>query len=134
LLALGLTGCKLVDQRTFEPAASGPAAAALTRPDLPPLPLVTISFATPDIDWRPTLLEAVLAAQSRKADAAFEVVTPIPTAANQDVQDKYSAQGQLDGQLVARELQNDGVPADHVSVRFQGDQGAPGREVRVFAH
>lgn len=97
------------------------------------MPLVTISFAIPDIDWRPSVAQAVTAAQSRKPGAAFDVVTPIPISAAQKMQDQYVAAGQSDAQIVANELQSDGVPPDHINIRFQGDPGAPPREVFIYA-
>jgi hypothetical protein len=132
-LAQLLAGCRLVDQRTFEATPSGPRAAQLNRPDLPPLPLVTIGLTVPDLDWRPAVQQAVIAAESRKPGVAFDVVTPIPTSATQSVQDLYLKNGQQDGQMVARELQSDGIPPDRIGLRFQGDPGAPPREVRIYA-
>lgn len=132
-LLAALAGCKLVDQRTFEPAHAGPSAAALANARLPPLPLVTIDFAFADLDWRSSVQQAVTAAESRKPDAKFDVVTPIPTGASQTVQDRYIATGQADAKLVADELQNDGVPPARIGVRFQGDPGTPPREVFIYA-
>jgi len=131
VLAL-LGGCKLIDQRTFERAPTGPAAAQLARPDLPPLPLLTINPSKPDADWRTALADAVLAAGARKPDVSFEVVTPIPTSAKQPVQDDYARNGQADAQVVATALQSDGVLPERISLRFQGDPGAPAREVRLY--
>lgn len=129
---LALAGCKIIDQRTFEPPAKAPGAAALAQQALPKRPLLVISFRFPDADWKPAVRQAVLDAEARKPNVAFDVATPIPTSAPLDVQDQYSKAGLADGQAVARELQNDGVPPDRISVRFQGDPGAPDREVRVY--
>jgi hypothetical protein len=127
-----LAGCKLIDQRTFEPARSGPSATALARTNLPKLPLVTISFAFADLDWRPSVQQAVIAAESRKPAVEFDVVTPIPTSASQKLQDQYSATGRADALMVANELQSDGVPPDRIGIRFQGDPGVPPREVLIY--
>jgi hypothetical protein len=126
-------GCRLIDQRRFEPAAAAPEAAQLQRPVLPALPLVTIPFDQPDLDWRTPLLAAVLAAQSRKPDVVFDVVAPIPVAASDAAQDKAAAQGAEDARTVADAMQYDGVPADHVHLGYRGDPGQPPREVLVYA-
>jgi hypothetical protein len=135
LLALlaAFAGCRLIDQRLFEPAATAPEAAQLKRSALPPLPLVTIRFDQPDLDWQTPLQAAVLAAQSRKPDVGFDVVAPIPVAASAAAQDKASAQGVEDVRMVANALQYNGVPADHVHLGYRGDPGQPPREVLVYA-
>lgn len=131
LLVLG--GCKLVDQRTFERTPTGPAAATLAQPDLPKLPLLTISFAIADEDWGPSVHDAVLAAESHNPNVAFAVVTPVPTSASRDVQDTFIKQGQEDATLVANELQVDGVTPDRITISLRGDPGSPPREVRIYA-
>jgi len=136
LSPLLLAGCwapdwKLIDQRTFAPTHA-PETADVARANLPRLPLVTIRFDDLDDDYRPTLADAVEAAQSRKADVEFDVLTPIPTAAPQDEQEKFTQQGQEDAQEVATALAADGVSPDRVHIGFRGDPGAPAREVRVY--
>ncbi len=130
---LALAGCKLIDQRTFEPAAAAPTAADLARPALPPLPLLTIAFTVPDADWRPAVRDAVRAAEARKRDVVFSVVAPIPTTASRDAQDVATRQGQEDAALVAREVHLNGVPPERIAIGLRGDAGAPRREVRVYA-
>jgi hypothetical protein len=128
-----LASCKLVDQRTFESNTSAPATTDIARADVPKLPLVTISFTTPDLDWRPTLRAAVSAAQARKRDVAFLVVTPVPTAASRTVQDSFVAQGRDDAKAVAHEIHMDGIALDNITIGLRGDPGKPAREVRVYA-
>jgi len=125
-------GCKLIDQRTFERAKTAPTGAALTRGDLPARPLVVIDFAFADADWRAPLDEAVRSALLLNANARFAVVTPIPTGASQAEQDKFAKQGQADAQMIANQMQTDGVTPERISLRFQGDPGSPTREVRVY--
>jgi hypothetical protein len=89
-----LVGClppdfKLIDQRTFWPPHN-PTSADIARANLPPEPLVIIRFDQPDYDYRPALADAVQAAQARKPDVEFDVLTPIPTAAAQDVQERFA--------------------------------------------
>ncbi len=130
---LALAGCKLVDQRTFERTGTAPAATDLSRADLPKLPLLTIAFTIPDADWRPSVRDAVQAAEARKRDVAFSVVTPIPTTASRDAQDVFIKQGQQDATAVAQELHLNGIPPERITIGFRGDAGAPAREVRVYA-
>jgi hypothetical protein len=131
-LLLAFSGCRLIDQRTFEPAPTAPEAAQLKRAPLPPLPLATIRFDQPDLDWQTPLQAAVLAAQSRKPDVAFDVIAPIPVAAANAAQDKAAAQGAEDARMVADALQYDGIAADHVHLGYRGDPGQPPREVQVY--
>jgi hypothetical protein len=128
-----LAGCKLIDQRTFEGAPKAPSAADLAHRDLPPLPLLTVDPSNPDAGWQSQVADAVQAAEARKPDVRFAVVTPIPTSAAQKIQDLYSTNGQADAQAVAAALQSDGIPPDRIAISFQGDPGAPPREVRLYA-
>jgi hypothetical protein len=130
---LAVSACRLVDQRTFESKPATPAAAALARPELPKLPVLTITFASADDDWRPSVHEAVRAALAHKPDASFAVVTPVPTARSHEAQDAFTRQGREDATQVAREVQASGVNPDHVSIGLQGDPGSPRREVRIYA-
>ena len=133
LLTLALLGgCKLIDQRTFESTPKGPAAAQLAHGPLPPLPLLTVDPSNPNNNWESAVADAVLAAEARKPDVQFDVVTPIPTSATQKIQDLYTNNGQTDSQAVATALQSDGVPPERISLSFQGDPGAPAREVRLY--
>jgi nucleotide-binding universal stress UspA family protein len=128
-----LAGCRLIDQRTFESTPAVPASSTMARTNLPPLPLLVVSPAILGSDWRAAVAQAVQAAEARKPGATFDVVTPVPTAASPSVQADFTRYGQEDGQLVARELQSDGVPPERISLRLQGDPGAPPREVRIYA-
>jgi len=136
LLALPLLagGCRLVDQRTFQRAPAAPAASELQRQALLVLPLVTIRFDQRDIDWQGPLQEAVLNAQARKPDVAFDVIVPIPLGESREAQDRAQTQGQQDAILVANALLRNGVSADRVRLGFRGDPGRPPREVLVYAH
>jgi len=131
-----LAGClppdfRLIDQRTFWPSHA-PGTEDVARGALPKLPLAVIRFDDPDADYRPALADAVLAAQARKPDVEFDVLTPIPTAAPQEEQDQFARQGEADAQQVAMALQADGVLPDRVHIGFRGDPGSPAREVRVY--
>jgi hypothetical protein len=73
-------------------------------------------------------------AQVRNPSASFDVLTPIPTKASQDVQKQYIQQGSEDAAVVGRNLQEIGVDADRVRLGFRGDDGSPPREVRVYVN
>ncbi len=91
-----------------------------------------IRFDQLDNDYAPALADAVEAARARKSDVEFDVVTPIPTAAPQEEQDRFARQGAEDAQAVVNALGLDGVTPDRVHLGYQGDPGSPPREVLVY--
>jgi hypothetical protein len=132
-LALLLAGCvpttqggppymHLLDQRSF--AGSGQAPTAM--PALPPLPLATIRFTQPDIDFAPALAQAVEEALARKPDAAFDVITPLPKGAAPD------ARSEDEAAQVARSIAEQGVQPDRIHIGLVEDPGAATHEVRVY--
>ena len=132
VLGEAVAGCTLVDRRTFEGRDHAPAAADVARAKLPPLPFVTIDMANPDEDFRPSLANAVEAAEARKSDVEFDVLAPIPTTKTQDVQAEFAKNGEADTATVASALGYAGVSMDRVHVGFTGDPGNPSREVRIY--
>jgi hypothetical protein len=142
LLALVLSGCtitglrmadiKPIDQRSFEGPAQAPGAAGVARARLPRQPLAVIRFDQQDADFRPALAAAVNAALARKPDPSFDVLTPMPSSAAPDIQDRFARQGAIDAQEVANALAADGIPPDQVHIGLRGDPGAPPREVLVY--
>ncbi len=130
LLALG--GCRMIDQRTFARAPVGPDAAAQNRPVLPKLPVARLRPDDPQSDWRATLDAAVQSAIAHNPDARFELLTPIPTAAARDVQDRFASAGAAAAGVVAAALRQDGVDPAHITIGYQGDAGKPAPEVRLF--
>ncbi len=134
--SLLLAGCwppdfKIIDQRTFWPPHA-PTEADIARAHLPPAPLVTIRFDLPDSDYAPALADAVQAAEARKPDVEFDVLTPIPTSASQAVQNEFARQGAEDAQAVLDSLGADGVHPDRVHLGYRADPGSPPREVLVY--
>lgn len=131
-LVLLLAGCApslsppyltLIDQRTFNPAvAPNPADVRA----LPPLPLAVVRFDAPGIDYRPALARAVEAAQSRKPDADFDVVTPVARgkAPNPQAQDDATA--------IVRAIAEQGVQPEKIHIGLVEDAGTPAREVRIY--
>lgn len=125
----GLSGCTLIDQRTFNPAAGQPPVHATV--PAPPLPLAPPEPGAPPLlsirlpvppDWRSTVAKAVAAARARKRDVAFDVVeitagtTAGPEAAS--IADIIVAQG---------------VPASRVNLSARPIPNVA-HEVRVFVH
>ena len=141
-LALLLSGCtlsglrfsdlKLIDQRTFQGPTRAPTASDIAQAKLPAQPLLVIRFDQPDADFRPAVSDAVQAALARKPDPSFDVLTPMPSAADQETQDRFISQGAVDAQQVANALAAAGIPPDQVHIGLRGDPGAPAREVRVY--
>ena len=130
LLALG--GCRLFDQRTFAPASFPPDAAALARPVLPAEPALRLHPSDPTSGWRAALDAEVRETLARDPHAAFELLTPIPLAEKQPVQDRFARDGATDARTVAAALRQDGVAAGRITLGYQGDAGKPVREVRLF--
>jgi hypothetical protein len=128
-----LAGCELVDQRTVARwLGEAPAAPAEAGRALPALPLVVIRFDQPDVDYAPALSEAAQAALARKANAVFDIVTPVPTALPAAEQDAIARRGAADARAVADTLATQGVPPGQLRLGLVGDAGAPAREVRVY--
>lgn len=131
---LALAGCKMIDQRTFERAPEMPSQAALARPVLPAEPVARLQPADPGADWRATLAAAERQAIAANPDAAFDLLTPIPTDAKRTEQDRFARNGTADSQVVAKALLADGVAPARITLGFIGDAGHPVREVRLYAH
>jgi hypothetical protein len=134
LALLLLAGCKLIDQRTFASPGAAPTSAQVAPAALPPLPLVTIRFDDPDVDFRPVLAQAIEAVQARKENADFEVVAVVPANAPPEVQDRFVRDGSADTSRVATTLAELGVDPARVHVGFREDAGSPPRQVLVFVH
>ncbi len=130
LLLLALSGCKLIDQTTFYGEPPGQSELARARP--PAMPLVTIRYEQGDPDLHDILAPVVEAAQARKPDVVFDVLTPMPTQASPEVRDRFAAQGEADAKAVATGLAAEGVNQDHIHMGFRGDAGNPPREVLIY--
>ena len=134
LLLLG--GCELVDQRTVARwlggKAEAPSKAEIAGAALPALPLVTVRFDQPDMDYAPVLATAAEEALQRKAGAVFDVVTPVPTILPREEQDEFVRRGADDARAVAAALATAGVPPEQLRLGLRSDAGQPVREVRVY--
>ena len=131
-LLVAVAGCTLVDQRTFQRAAPGPAAAEIARAKAPALPLVSIRLDQPGADYRPALAEAVQAAQQRKPDVTFDVLAMVPSQATAGEQDRRAGEAAQDAREVAAAMVAVGIPQDRMRLGLRGDPGTPPREVRIY--
>lgn len=124
-----LSGCTLVDQRTFNPDAGRPPVhpkppappAPLAPPEPGPPPLLSIRLPAP-ADLRATLARSVAAARARKRDVAFDVVeiTPGTSAGAEAVE-------------IANLIVAQGVPVARVRLSARPIPNVAS-EIRVFVH
>ena len=131
LASAGLSGCTLVDQRTFNPQAGMPPPRPTPPPAraAPPLapaepgapPLLSIRLPAPS-DLQATIAKAVAAARARKRDVLFDVVEFTPgTVAGSEAAE------------IARIIVAQGVPAARVNLSARPIPNVA-HEVRVFVH
>ena len=129
LALVAVSGCALVDQRTFNPQAGMPPVHP-TPPKPPPAlapaepgspPLLSIRLPAPT-DLRATVAKAVAAARARKRDVVFDVVEITPgTAAGSEAAE------------IAQIIVAQGVPAARVNLSARPIANVA-HEVRVFVH
>lgn len=131
---LAQSGCKLVDQRTFDAAANRkpvptyPAAPPAARP-LPPL--ATVRFGAAPESWQPDLSAIVREALSRKPGALFTVQTVVPATGTPEQQAAAIRQAvQSGGQIVAQTIQDAGAATAQINMTATTD-AVPVPEVRV---
>ncbi len=137
LILAALPGCTLIDQNTFNPAASAvpiipaaPAVAVVPAPPGPP-PLLTLQPGQPAQD---AVRQAVAAARRRKPDVVFDVVAMVPagTAADGAVAENQAASSSAEAGAVAHAITAQGVPPGRVRLFARPEAGLTGREVRVY--
>ncbi|MBC7634583.1 MAG: hypothetical protein H7251_03165 [Acetobacteraceae bacterium] len=116
-----LTGCTLVDQRTFYPPAK-PAAGQLaeagrqTRPDL------IIRLGAREPDWHPAIAALVEQSLARRPDARFEIIAAV--GANGAALEQTRA-----ARDVAQAMGALGVPASRLLLGLHTDDAG---DVRIF--
>ncbi|MGE4521730.1 MAG: hypothetical protein AB7D19_04470 [Acetobacter sp.] len=145
---LALTGCKLVDQKTFNPQAGVPPKPYVppARPaPPPPPPLIAMVAGTPEADWKPQVQDMARRALARKPTALFTVrclVPPgTPVAPPAEVKGR-SAEGAVptalitlasgDGRAVMQALMDAGVPQTQVEMTAMPDSTVTKPTVRVY--
>ncbi len=129
-MLLVLTGCTLVDQRSFRAEAPAPGQAELARTALPALPLITVRFDAP-VD-QAAIAGAVDLALARRPDAIFDVIAAIPGTASRAQQEAAMAQGRLDAEQVATALAQAGAARSRIEIGARGDSVPGLREIRVY--
>lgn len=136
LLLPAIAGCRLIDQRSFNPAAPGSfTMRSANGPDVPPVPaLITIRYSEPEPDYQAALKVAVDAARERKPDVLFHVETVIPATGSPDEQVQAARLASTSGREVADAIVADGADIGQVELAASADPGVKGREVRVYVH
>jgi hypothetical protein len=128
LVLLIVSGCTLLDQKTFAPS---PEAKAQTPPPLPTVPvdprtpLVTIDYSVPAPDYAELLHYGVTAAEARDAEVQFDVISVVKDAAD-------AAAGQERATGVMRAIMRDRVPASRVHLALRTDPALEAGQVRVY--
>ena len=129
VLAAGLAGCTLIDERTFNPDAerrpvfTAPAAAVAVTPEPGPKPLLTVRPPVSAAVLQADIARAVAAARSLKPSVVFDVVA---------VTEQASDPG-ADAATVAQMIVAQGVPATRVHLAARPIATGPA-EVRVYVH
>ena len=131
VLLVALTGCHLIDQKTFAPSPDAkPAVAATPTPVTPERidprsALLVIDYAHPDPAYRDLLGLAVHAAMARDPAVQFDVVSVGATI------DAASA-GQDHAVDVMKAVLAEHVAASRVHLGLRADPGLPAAQVRVY--
>lgn len=132
-LLLAVAGCKLIDQRTFNPNAGKlPAPPVVIGPSAPPL--LTIRVDDPTLSYEPILRQQVAAALARKPDVVFDVVTVVPATGTPAAQTAAATGVIADARQVARAINNEGVDDPRIHLAARSEPGLAAREIRVFVH
>ena len=142
-----LTGCKLVDQRSFDhtagraPVPKLPPAPTQVAHAAPTPPLFVVPAGQPDQDWQPDLRQAVAEALARKPNVLFTVesVAPAPPPSSSSSSPAAQAASMraaatLDGLPVAQAIAADGAQPAQVEMTALADPAARAPEVRVYVH
>ena len=134
LLAALTAGCALVDQTTFGVPATPPAPDQLTDAlqSRGAIPLVTIRYDGAAVAYAESLATAIDAAEARKPDVTFDVVTAVPAVGDPAAQVRAIEQGQGDAQQVMDWMADDGVTPDRIHLSARTDPTIRAREVRIY--
>jgi hypothetical protein len=136
LVLLSLSGCHLLDQRDFNKNAG-------RKPQPPPgrvvkmtgpVPLVTISYTTPDPAYAPELAVAVKRALSLKTNVLFTVQALVPLAATPDAQAAALQAAAASGREIGEAIIADGADPGQIELAVRGDPGVHVQQIQVFVH
>ena len=134
---VGLAGCHLIDQRSFDRTAGRkpvPPAAPVAPGPGPVPPLLTVRFDTPDPQYRAALATAVDAARRRKPDVLFSVTVLVPSTGTPAGQVAAAEAARGSGRDVAAAIVADGADIGQVELSARAEPGLAAREVRVYVH
>jgi len=131
-----LAGCKLIDQRSFNPQAGLPPA----RPVLPalhisgPTPLVSISYTTADPPYADELANAVKRALAVKPNVLFSVQTLVPLTSSIEAQQAALSAATPTGREIGEAIIADGADQGQIELSVRTDPAVKVKEVRIFVH
>jgi len=132
LAGLSLTGCKLIDQRTFAPAPEAvPVQVTLPRIDRRS-PLVTIGYEQPNPQYQEMLGYAVHAAEARDAAVQYDVFAVVPAKGSPAEQATAGGAAQQDAVAVMKSIMVLGVPAERIHLGVRSDPAISVNQVRVY--
>jgi hypothetical protein len=120
-----LTGCKLVDQRTFAPSPEAKTTAPAQPKVDPRDPLVTIGYSEPNPNYQDVLRYAVREAEARAPNVQFDVIAVLP--ANGD-----AAMAQHRAADVMQAIMAQGVPAERIRLGIRTEPAAMVQQVRIY--
>ena len=96
------------------------------------MPLVTIRFDRPNVNYEPALYAAIKSALDRRPTATFSVVAVSPVGNTPGQQALSASTAKRNADSVLRSLTNMNLPASRVSVSSSTSASATGGEVQVF--
>ncbi len=132
-----LVSCHLVDQRDFDASAGRrpvPPPAKAGKPVQGPMPLITVTYTTPEPDYAESLAASVKRALALKPNVLFMVQTFVPLAATPAAQAAALQQGASAGREIGDSIIADGADLGQIELSVHGDPGVHVQEVRVYVH
>jgi|BEDMetMinimDraft_2_1075160.scaffolds.fasta_scaffold00858_3 hypothetical protein len=133
-LALGLGGCKLIDQTTFGAKPRPPSPDTMQEALLPEshVPLVTIRFDGTDFPYDAQLAQAVDLAETRLTDPIYHIVTVVPATGNAASEAKEIEKRHYDLIRLRDALLADGVSEERIRVSARPEKGVTAPEIRIY--
>ncbi|MBI3445068.1 MAG: hypothetical protein HY055_06855 [Magnetospirillum sp.] len=96
------------------------------------MPLVTIRFDKPNVNYEPALYAAIKSALDRRPSATFDVVAVSPVGNTPGQQALAATNAKRNADSVLRSLTNMNLPASRVRTSSTTSTGVAGGEVQVF--
>ena len=129
---LVLSGCKLIDQRTFAPAPGAKSPPATARSAETRTPLMTIAPGTKLATYEALLRAAVREAEARDPAVSFDVISVVPGTGTVAEQINAAEADRASAMDVAQALIVAGVAERRVALGARPDPSARGPDVRVY--